>query len=121
MLTATLKSDAQIRTDVMSELCWEPRVDQMTVGVQVQGGIVVLTGTVKSFAEKIAAQNAAHRVSGVLDVANDIEVHPTGCWKKCDADLASGVRSALEWHAFVPDKSIHSTVTNVCVTLGGKV
>jgi osmotically-inducible protein OsmY len=36
-------------------------------------GVVTLTGTVSSSAKRHAAQEAAHRVAGVLDVANDIE------------------------------------------------
>jgi osmotically-inducible protein OsmY len=87
----------------------------------VQERVVVLTGRVKSYAERIAAQNAAHHVQGVLDVANEIEVEPVGSWQRSDADIAAAVRSALEWHALVPDKDIQSTVTNGWVTLGGTV
>lgn len=121
MLTETIKTDAQIKADVVAELQWDPRVDETSIGVQVHHGIVSLTGNLRNYAEKLAAQQAAHRVQGVHDVANEIEVHTHGLWKKSDAQIAAAVRSALEWDALVPDKDIHSTVTDGWVTLTGVV
>jgi osmotically-inducible protein OsmY len=74
-----------------------------------------------SYAEKIAAQGAAHRVAGVLDVANDIEVKPVDGFVRTDSEIAGAVRSALEWDALVPNELIRSTVSNGCVTLEGEV
>lgn len=48
-------------------------------------------------AQKIAAQDAVHRVAGVLDVANDIEVRPWDRFVRTDSDIAGAVRNALEW------------------------
>ena len=75
---AMTKTDAQIHHDVLEELKWDSRVDETEVGVQVAGGVVTLTGAVTSWAKRVAAQEAAHRVIGVLDVANDIKVKTTG-------------------------------------------
>jgi osmotically-inducible protein OsmY len=44
--------------------------------VEVNDGVVTLTGSESIYAQKIAAPEAAHRVAGVLDVANEIEVAP---------------------------------------------
>jgi osmotically-inducible protein OsmY len=116
----TMVTDAQIQQDVIEELRWEPRVDESRIGVCVRDGVVVLSGAATSYAEKIAAQSAVHRVEGVLDVASGIEVRPSGPTKS-DAAIAAAIRGALEWHAFVPDKVIHSTVSNGHVTLCGTV
>lgn len=59
----------QIHRDVLEELIWDSRVDEKEVGVQVADGVVTLTATVTSWAKRVAAQEAAHRVIGVLDVA----------------------------------------------------
>jgi osmotically-inducible protein OsmY len=91
------------------------------VGVAVDGGIVTLTGTVNTWAKKCAAQQAAHRVLGVLDVANDLEVKVLGSGQRNDTDIARAVRHTLEWNVFVPDERIRSTVTNGFVTLEGDV
>ncbi len=116
-----VKSDAQIQQDVLHELAWDTRVEPAEIGVEVKGGTVTLTGIVSSWAKKIAAEEAAHRVSGVLDVANDVIVHVAGSELPTDAEIATAVRNALRWDVFVPDERIQSTVTNGIVTLTGDV
>jgi osmotically-inducible protein OsmY len=69
----------------------------------------------------VAAQEAAHRVAGVLDVANDITVKLPGTLLRTDTEIAQAVRRALEWDALVPSKRIQSTVSNGFVTLDGTV
>jgi hypothetical protein len=59
---------------VLQELTCDSYVDETGVGVDVGDGVVTLTGTVNSTAQKMAAQDAAHRVAGDLDVGNDIQV-----------------------------------------------
>ena len=66
----TYKSDEEIQGEVIFQLGWDSRIKQTEIGVTVRKGIVTLTGTVENYAKKLAAQQAAHRVSGVLDVAN---------------------------------------------------
>ena len=115
------KTDAEIQQDVIREMKWDPRVDETEVGVEVDRGIVTLTGTVSSWAKRIAAAEAAHRVFGVLDVANDVTVKLPGSLTRTDTDLAEAVREALEWDVMVPDERITSTVSNGFVTLEGTV
>lgn len=121
MLVAVKKSDREIQQDVFRELRWDSRVDQTEVGVEVEEGIVTLSGTVNSYAKKLAAREAAHRVVGVLDVADDIQVRTPGGRDRTDTEIAQAVRAALEWDAFVPDQKIRSTVAEGFVTLEGEV
>ena len=118
-----IKSHAEVdlKEKVIDELRWDSRVDEAEIGVSVSDGIVMLTGTVSGYAKKLAAQEAAHRVNGVLDVVNDIRVIVPGSLARTDADIAHAVRSALEWDVLVPDKLIQSTVSDGWVTLEGKV
>jgi hypothetical protein len=44
-------------------------VNENEIGVAVKEGVVTLMGRRASCVEKLAAQEAAHRVAGVLDVA----------------------------------------------------
>ena len=115
------KTDTQIHHDVLEELKWDSRVDETEVGVQVDGGVVTLTGTVTSWAKRMAAQEAARRVIGVLDVANDINVKVPGGLARTDTEIAQAVRRTLEWDVFVPEQKITSTVTDGWVTLEGTV
>jgi osmotically-inducible protein OsmY len=121
MLETIRKSDLEVQQDVMRELRWDTRIGPTEVGVEVDKGVVTLTGTVENFAKKHAATDAAHRVAGVLDVANDIKVHLPGSPGRTDTEIARAVRSALEWDAFVPDQRIRSNVTDGWVTLEGEV
>jgi osmotically-inducible protein OsmY len=113
------KTDTQIHRDVLDELKWDSRVDETEVGVEVDNGVVTLTGTVTSWAKRMAAQEAARRVAGVHDVANNIKVKLPGGFERTDTEIAQAVRHALQWDVYVPDEKISSTVTGGMVTLEG--
>lgn len=115
------KSDSEIKQQVLRELKWDSRIAWSEIGVEVFEGVVTLTGAVNSYAKKQAAQEAAHRIKGVLDVANDIEVRPNGEFTRTDSDIALAVRHVLQWDALVPDEQIQSTVSDGWVTLEGEV
>jgi osmotically-inducible protein OsmY len=115
------RTDSEIKRQVLLELVWDTRVSEREVGVQAAAGIVTLTGTVGSWAKKVAAAEAAHRVAGVRDVANDIQVKVPGTAVRTDAEIAAAVRHALEWDILVPDTKIRSTVSDGWVTLAGVV
>jgi len=120
-LATEIRTDAQIQTDVLSELKWEPRVSPNEIGVTVKDGVVTLTGVVDSYSKRWAAEDGAHRVRGVKAVANDIEVRLSAANERTDADIAAAAVRALEWDAFVPLNSVSVTVSKGWVTLQGEV
>lgn len=115
------RTDSEIKQLVNDELKWDTQVKETDVGVEVDQGVVTLTGTVSSYGERQAAQRAAHRVAGVHDVANDIHVKVPGSPGHTDTELAQFVRRALEWDVFVPEQRITTTVSDGWVTLEGEV
>jgi osmotically-inducible protein OsmY len=115
------KSDSEIQQSVLRELKWDTRVEETEVGVTVEHGTVTLTGTVDSYAKKLAAQEAAHRVFGVLDVANDLQIRVPRSMGRSDGEIAQAVRNALERDVWVDEERIKSTVSNGSVTLEGDV
>ena len=115
------RSDMELVQRILRELKWDSRIDWASINVEVNQGVATLTGTVSSLVQKIAAQDAAHRVAGVLDVANDIEVKPVNLFVRTDREIATHVRSALEWDALVPNELIQSSVSDGWVTLEGEV
>jgi osmotically-inducible protein OsmY len=121
MTHTAVKTDAELHQAVLQELKWDPCVSETEVGVEVTKGIVTLTGTVSSYAKRWAAQDAAHRVNGVLDVANDIQVKVPGSLAHTDTEIAQAVRQALEWNALIPHERIRTTVVNGWVTFEGTV
>jgi osmotically-inducible protein OsmY len=116
-----IRTDAQLQTDVLAEMKWEPRVQPNEIGVAVKDGVVTLTGWVDSYTKKYAAEEAAHRVRGVKAVANDIEVRLPSSAERSDADIAAAAVRALEWDAFVPIEKLDVTVSKGWVTLRGDV
>ncbi|AXV81325.1 MULTISPECIES: BON domain-containing protein [Ralstonia solanacearum species complex] len=114
-----MKSDLGIKQDVSDELLWEPAVDAATIGVEVDHGVVTLSGHVRSYVEKLAAEHAAERVAGVRGVVQKLDVRLAG--EHRDEDVAAAARGALEWHASLPSDRITVLVENGWVTLSGDV
>jgi osmotically-inducible protein OsmY len=115
-----MKTDAQLKKDVMEELRWEPSVTASDINVATHNGIVTLSGTVPHYADKMAAERATQRVEGVKAIAEEMEVHPTGLFERKDSDIAQAVVNSLGWHVWVPSL-VHATVENGWVTLTGCV
>ena len=116
-----MKSDSEIKDDVIEELRWEPRLsDPDAIGVAVRDGAVTLTGSVPSYAEKLAAAQAAERVYGVKAVANDLKVKLPGT-PRDDADIATAIAHVLEWNVQIPEGQVHARVQEGWVILEGEV
>lgn len=116
-----IRTDEEIRSEVIEELKWDPRVQSNEIGVAVKDGVVTLTGWVDSYLKKMAAEEAAHRVPSVKAVANDIEVRLPAFAERTDADLAAAVVNALRWDAAIPADKVDVTVSKGWVTLKGEV
>lgn len=116
-----MKTDSQLKSDVLAELKWQPRVNAAHIGVTAKDNVVTLTGQVDHYAEKIAAQNAAKGVYGVQAVANDILVELPGSSSRTDQDIAGAALNALLWDFEVPNNSVQVMVANGYVTLEGTV
>ena len=113
--------NTQLAQRIMSELKWDSRINTANLSVEVNEGVATLTGAVPTYIQKLEAQDAAHRVCGILDVANDIEVKTVDRFARTDTEIASAVRNALEWDALVSNEMIQSTVSDGWVTLDGEV
>jgi osmotically-inducible protein OsmY len=115
------KTDVQLQRDVMDEFDWDPEVMVTEVGVEVDDGVVTLTGVVESFSTKWAAERAAFRVAGVRAVANDIIVRMDSPGYRTDTDIAKDVANAFERNLVVPEDRIEIRVADGEVTLDGEV
>jgi osmotically-inducible protein OsmY len=116
-----MKLDAQIQTDVIQELKWDPSVTHEHIGVAVSEGVVTLSGVVPSYIEKSAAEKAAQRVGGVKAVVEKIEVQLPGQYHRDDVDIAKAIIQQFRWHGQVPSEAIKVSVQNGCVDLTGEV
>lgn len=110
------RADRDLRDVVLRQLEWDPRVQSDDVSVKAKEGTVTLTGFVRTYTEKYAAENVAKSVYGVRAVANDIEVKPT---TRTDPEIARDVVEAMRIDVRVPDERIKATVREGFVTLEG--
>jgi len=116
-----MKSDSQLRLDVLDELKWQPTVDASHIDVTAKNGVVTLTGSVSRYAEQMEAEHIAKRVLGVVAVTNDIEVRLTPASERTDTEIANSAVNALTWHTWIPHDRIETTVRDGWVTLKGSV
>lgn len=116
-----MRTNTQLQKAVLAELEWDPRLDASKIGVATIGGVVTLTGSVASYAEKIAAERAARRVGGVKGIANDLEVHLPGFSQRGDTELAEAALQALQADVTVPADRITVRVSHGWLTLEGDV
>jgi osmotically-inducible protein OsmY len=115
------RTDAELQRDVSAELRWDPKVRDEEVAVAVKDGVVTLAGTVETYAQKMAAERAAERVSGIRALAERLEVKPPSDRARTDTELAHLVADALRWHAEVPREKVKARVEKGWVTLDGEV
>jgi osmotically-inducible protein OsmY len=116
-----MRNDRELQQDIADELDWEPGVPSAHIGVEVDEGIVTLTGHVDSYTQKCAAEQAALRVLGVKGVVLKIEVELPYERRRTDKDLVRAVCHALEWHGAIPADRIRPSVQSGWVKLSGEV
>jgi osmotically-inducible protein OsmY len=115
-----MKNAEDLRQDVIDEMTWDRSLDTPAIGVAVHDDAVTLTGHVRSYAEKRAAEKAARRVRGVVAIANELEVRLPSSLQRDDTDIATAAASAIKWTAPVPS-TVSATVEHGWVMLDGEV
>jgi osmotically-inducible protein OsmY len=116
-----IKTDREIGDAVACELEWDTKVAERAIEVAVERQVVRLLGTVGSWAERLAAQEAAYRVDGVREVSNELVVELQPEARRTDAELAHSVRSALDWDVFIPKTLVRASANEGQVILEGQV
>lgn len=116
-----MKTDSQLKTNVIDELAWDPAINATGIGVMVTDGVVTLTGHLNSFAEKEAVERAIQRVDGVRGVALELDVKLAAEHKRTDSEIAQAAATSLRLNSLVPCDKIKILVENGWVTLSGEV
>jgi osmotically-inducible protein OsmY len=114
-------SDEKLCQSVVDELQFDPSIDSSKISVQAEKGVVTLMGRVSSFAEKVAAQNAARRVRGVRALADELEVRCPNDKKTADDQIANRALKILEWYDLLFPNAVQVTVQNGVIFLTGEV
>jgi len=121
VLLPVTKDDAALQADVLAEIARDPRCGPAEVGVEVDSGVVTLTGTVSSYPKLGAAAEIAAEIAGVKGVANDLTLAMSSSYVRTDTELVAAIWDALRWDIDVPDEEIEVIVRNGRVLLKGAV
>lgn len=114
------KTDGQLKRDVEAELGYDPKINAAQIGVTVDHGVVSLLGSVDTYAEKWAAEEATRRVHGVRTIAQELTVKLLTEHKRDDAEIAAAAMNALKWDVFIP-KGVTVSVQSGTARLEGDV
>ena len=110
-------ADDQIAERAIQIISWDAQIPSDAVMVSVQRGWVTLTGSVAWNYQKMAAEFAIRKLTGVVGVSNSIEVKPY----VQTTDVKKHIADALKRHAKFESDAIRINVDGGKVTLEGKV
>jgi osmotically-inducible protein OsmY len=116
-----MKTDADLRRDVETELALDPSVEDKKIGVIVHDGVVTLTGESPHYAGRWGAEDVVKRVRGVRAIANEIQVKIPVAGMRSDTEIAEAAANALRWNALTSVTSIKPIVKDGWITLSGTV
>lgn len=116
-----MKTDRQLQLDVGDELKWDPRIEDSEIAVGAKDGVVTISGAVKNYAQKYAAERAVERVNGVKAIADELTIKLPSIFERSDTDLAHAALRAFEWDIEVPQDGIKVRVEKGWITLEGTV
>lgn len=117
---AATASDAQIKQDILDDLRHDVRIDETNVSVDVTDGVVHLSGSVPTYAQKVTASHDVQRIKGVRNVVDDLAVVPVGVW--ADEETTRTMRKTFDRDARITNPTaIDVSVDNGVVTLTGRV
>lgn len=114
-------SDLELEKTVMAELEFEPSIKFEAIEVSVKGGIVTLSGSVSTYAEKLAAVRGVKRLAGVRALADDIVVKLLNVSRRTDGEIAAAATGAIQWLTTVPENTVKVTVCDGWISLKGAV
>ncbi len=116
-----MKSDIDIKRDVEEELRLNPDLDATDIAVAVKSGVVTLSGFVRSYSQRWEAERTVKRVSGVVGVANDIDVRLPVFNQRSDPEVARDAVSAIQVELPYSSEHIRVIVRDGWLTLEGQV
>tara|TARA_R110002096_G_scaffold301085_1_gene495845 strand:- start:38 stop:709 length:672 start_codon:yes stop_codon:yes gene_type:complete len=116
-----MKTDAEIKQDILAALQWLPHIDETQFGVIVEDGIVTLTGIVNNFLQKVSAKNAVKDVLEVKALTEQIEVKYGDAYKKTDKEIAKAAATTIAGINNSPKDQIKIYVQDGFIYLSGNV
>jgi len=114
-----VRKDKELSRDIERALLIDPAADSYEVEVEADNGIVTLTGSVESWAEKKLAAHVAKGVKGVKDVKNNITIDYEV--DRMDSEIKAEVERQLAINPMIDEGLIDVKVEDQKVILSGTV
>lgn len=112
------RGDQEIAQEIVNQFKWNIQIPNETVKVRVENGWVTLSGEVEWDFQRVAAQNSATKLVGVIGVSNNIRIQA----KKVQPDVVKKkIEEALKREAEREARRIGVEVNGSTVTLTGEV
>jgi osmotically-inducible protein OsmY len=111
------KSDTEIAEAILNALRWHTGVQEETIKIKVENGVVRMEGEVEWEYQRTSAQSTIKDLAGVKSVLNFITVKP----KIVASDIKKKICSAFQRNAIIDAKKINVDVLGANITLSGKV
>ncbi|MFW6350848.1 MAG: BON domain-containing protein [Bacteroidota bacterium] len=115
-------TDEFIKQEVLDQLVWDTSIDANDVNVNVDDGVVQLSGVVSTYTAKHAAGKNAYKVADVVRVENliDVELLPE-LIISVDTEITNMINKKFLWDDRIDADNIHVETLKGAVTLTGTV
>lgn len=110
-------SDDEIAKRALNIISWDTSIPANKVQVKVEGGWITLSGQVEWYYQKVSAEEAVRKISGVKGVINMMTIEP----RVQPSDIKKRIENALKRKAGVEASKIKVSVAGGKVTLDGDV
>ena len=117
----TIPENVKIEDGVSRAIKRNPYLDKLKIDVDVQNGVVYLTGDVNNSYEKDVAAKMASSVKGVTAVQNDITFREPEVETKDDSEIKANIKKQLFWNPITNSQKIHIKVKDGNALLTGFV
>lgn len=112
-------SDDELRQDIIEAIDLNPATDPANLEVSVSDAVATISGTVRSYQEKLFIIRLAKAIRGVREVVDEMDI-------EVGRDISPGtikasVERALDWDTLVDDALIEVQVDGATVELSGIV
>ncbi len=118
----TVRTDEDIKADIVASMKRDTRVDATDVTVEVDERVVALRGTVPTYPSMWAAYDDALLTEGVVRVVNLMKVKfKPSVGVPTDDEIADNAGKLLKWSADLDSATVQIVVADGVVTLSGSV
>ena len=109
-----------IKNEIVDQLIWDDTINANDIHVDIIDDTVKLTGKVRSYAAKVAAERDAYYVTGVTNVENHIQI-TSDVQDFTDEEIADNISNLLLWNGNITSNDISVHVNHGIVVLEGTV